>query len=134
MNRRVKRFGWLAGMAILVNACDPDVQTVRIAAQDFRFDPVEVRAIAGRPLRLTIVNEGREPHEFAGPLLVDPRVRLIADPSSDAVLRQDGIRILPGRSLQLTLWMPPGTYLFHCQVRGHKGMTGTLLVDEPPSS
>ncbi len=134
MNRDVRRLGWLAGMAILVSACDPDAQTVRIAAQDFRFDPVEVRAIAGRPLRLTIVNEGREPHEFASPLLSDPRVRLTADPSLDAVPRQGGIRILPGRSLELTLWAPPGAYLFHCRVSGHKGMTGTLLVDEPPSS
>jgi uncharacterized cupredoxin-like copper-binding protein len=134
MNRLVRRLGWLAGMAILVNACDPGVQAIRIAAQDFRFDQMEVRAIAGRPLRLTIVNEGREPHEFASPLLSDPRVRLSADPSLDAVPRQSGIRIPPGRSLELTLWVPPGVYLFHCRVRGHKGMTGILIVEEPPSS
>jgi uncharacterized cupredoxin-like copper-binding protein len=121
-------------MAFLVTACDPDVQTVRIAAQDFRFDPVEVRAIAGRPLRLTIVNEGREPHEFASPLLSDPWVRVSAGPSLDAVSRQRGIRIPPGRSLELTLRVSPGVYLFHCRVRGHKGMTGILLVEEPPSS
>ncbi|HXF92541.1 MAG TPA: cupredoxin domain-containing protein [Nitrospiraceae bacterium] len=133
MTPRAKRLGWLAGLVILVVACDPDVQIVRIAAQDFRFDPAEVRAPAGRPLRLKIVNEGREPHEFAGPILSDLRIRLTMDSSSDAVARPDGIRILPGQSLELTLRLPPGAYPFHCRVRGHKGMTGILLVEEPLS-
>ncbi len=130
MTPRTERLGWLAGLAILVVACDPDVQIVRIAAQDFRFDPAEVRVSAGRPLRLKIVNEGREPHEFAGPILSDLRIRLTTDSASDAVARPDGIRILPGQSLELTLQLPPGAYPFHCRVRGHKGMTGILLVEE----
>ncbi len=133
MTHRAKCLGWLAGLAILVVACDSDVQIVRIAAQDFRFDPAEVRAFAGRPLRLRIVNEGREPHEFSGPILADPQVRQTLEPSSDAAAPPGWIRILPGQSLELTLRLSPGAYPFHCRVRGHKGMTGILLVEEPLS-
>jgi hypothetical protein len=50
--------------------CDSPEQTVDIVAEDFRFTPAEVRVAAERPIRLRIVNAGREPHEFKSVLLV----------------------------------------------------------------
>ncbi len=108
-------------MTVALTACGPDEQTVRIAAQDFRFSPDTIRLRADAPARLTIVNEGREPHEFAGPLLTDRRVRLLSAPGS--------FRLPPGRSITIVLQAPPGTYPFRCRVRGHPGMEGTVIVE-----
>lgn len=102
-------------------ACERGDQAVRIAAQDFRFSPGTIRLRADAPARLTIVNEGREPHEIAGPLLTDPRVRLLSAPKS--------FRLPPGRSITILLQAPPGTYVFRCRVRGHPGMEGTVIVE-----
>lgn len=101
-------------------SCGQDDQAVRIAAQDFRFSPATIRLHADAPARLTIVNEGREPHEYAGPLLADPRVRLLSAPES--------FRLLPGHSITIVLQARPGTYLFRCRVRGHPGMEGMVIV------
>ncbi|MBM4122456.1 MAG: hypothetical protein FJ249_07685 [Nitrospira sp.] len=112
----------------MLNACDSSVQDVRLAAQDFRFDPPEVRLHAARPIRLLVVNEGREPHEFTSPLLTDHQVRLLAVEPAD-VRGQGTIKIAPGRSITLTLLAPAGVYLYRCKMRGHAGMTGTMIVD-----
>lgn len=102
-------------------ACERGEQAVRIAAQDFRFSPATIRLRADTPTRLTIVNEGREPHEFDSPLLTDGRVRLLEAPQS--------FRLLPGHSITIVLQAPSGTYLFRCRVRGHPGMEGTVIVE-----
>lgn len=108
-------------MASALASCGPDDQAVRIAAQDFRFSPNTIRLRADTPARLTIVNEGREPHEFAGPLLTDARVRLLSAPES--------FHLPPGRSMTVIFQAPPGTYRFRCRVRGHPGMEGTVIVE-----
>jgi uncharacterized cupredoxin-like copper-binding protein len=112
----------------LLDACDASVQDVRLAAQDFRFDPQEVRLHAAHPIRLLVVNEGREPHEFTGPFLTDPQVRLL-DGEPAGVRGRGTVTIAPGRSIRLTFLAPAGTYLFRCKIRGHAGMTGTMIVD-----
>ena len=55
-------FLWTAG-------CDSNEQTVQIIAEDFRFTPSEVHVSSDRPIRLLVVNQGREPHELKSPLL-----------------------------------------------------------------
>ena len=111
----------------IVTACDSDVHEVRIAAQDFRFDPSEIRLAAGKPIRLRIANEGRGTHEFQSPLLSH---RDLDDIASSTVLRSDRIPLPPGRAVTLMVQAPPGTYLFHCPIQGHTGMRGTLIVQE----
>ena len=108
-------------MSMALLGCDLQEQEIRLAVQDFRFSPATIRLHADAPARLTIVNEGREPHEFAGPLLTDPRVRVLSAPES--------FRLPPGRSITILLQAPPGTYLFWCRVRGHAGMEGTVIVE-----
>lgn len=83
----------------------------------------------GGLVRLVIVNEGREPHEFTSPLLSDPRVRIVWDADEAPIARPAGLKILPGQSAHVTLQAPPGTYLFRCTIRGHAGMNGTLVID-----
>jgi plastocyanin len=108
-------------MSVALLGCEPDGQEIRLAAQDFRFTPSMIRIHAGVPSRLTIVNEGREPHEFASPLLTDARVRLFSAPES--------LLVPAGRSITLHFQAPPGAYPFRCRLRGHAGMEGILIVE-----
>lgn len=107
--------------SVALAACEPREQEVRLAAQDFRFTPSLIRVRADLPVRLTMLNEGREPHEFSSPLLTDSRVRLLAAPESS--------RVPPGRSITVLFQAPPGTYPFTCRVRGHHGMDGMVIVE-----
>lgn len=107
--------------ALALAGCDRDAQTVRITAQDFRFTPAEVRLTAATPIHLTIVNEGRELHEFESPLLAH-RV----DGSGGTV---SSVRVAPNERIDMTIRTIPGTYAFYCRVRGHAGMSGTIIVE-----
>lgn len=118
----------LAGTA--VSACESRAPEIRVAAQDFRFTPAEIRLSAARPAFLRIVNEGREPHEFQTPLLATVYARVQSDPEALQRASADAIRILPGHAVTILIQAPTGVYLFRCQVRGHAGMTGTIIVEE----
>lgn len=109
-------------------ACEPGVQDIRIAAQEFRFVPAEVRLDAATPVRLTIANEGREPHEFTSTLLANPKVRILSDAEPAEYRQADSLKIPPGRSATITIQAPPGAYVFHCKIRGHAAMIGTIIV------
>ena len=109
----------VVGMALA--SCDGDSQTVRITAQDFRFTPVTVHLTAPSPIRLTIVNEGREPHEFESSLLAH-RV----DRSSES---STSVRVAPNQRTDVMIRTIPGTYIFYCRIRGHASMSGTIIVD-----
>jgi uncharacterized cupredoxin-like copper-binding protein len=111
-------------------ACQPSVQDVHITAQDFRFVPTEVRVEPSTPVRLKIVNEGREAHEFTSPLLSDPLIRLLSVPQSETFQKTRSLKVVPGQSIEITLQAPSGTYLFRCSIRGHAGMNGTLVISE----
>jgi uncharacterized cupredoxin-like copper-binding protein len=108
-------------MSTALLGCELQEQEIRLAAQDFRFSPATIHFRADAPARLTIANEGREPHEFSSPLLTDSRVRLLSVPES--------LRVLPGRSITILFQAPPGTYPFNCRMRGHAGMEGTMIVE-----
>ena len=104
---------------LALTACTSSTpQTVTIVAQDFRFVPAEVRVTADRPVRLTIRNEGREPHVFASPWLAAGR------PAEAAA-----IEIPPGKTVEVEFHAPAGTYTFRCARRGHGGMEGLLIVE-----
>lgn len=94
---------------------------MRITAQDFRFTPAEVRLTAATPIHLMIVNEGREPHEFETPLLAH-RV----DSSGGTAT---SVRVAPNQRIDVMIRTIPGTYIFYCRIRGHAGMTGTIIVE-----
>jgi len=110
---------FVVGMTLA--SCDGDSQTVRITAQDFRFTPVTVHLTAASPIRLTIVNEGREPHEFESSLLAH-RV----DGSSGS---STSVRVAPNQRTDVMIRTIPGTYIFYCRIRGHANMSGTIVVE-----
>ena len=122
-------FLFMMTMMMSVIACSESVQDIRIAAQDYRFQPATVRLRADRPIRLTVVNEGREAHEFATPLFSQPTVRRLAQEPPELAIDQGHVRIYPGRSASVTISAPAGTYWYRCVIPGHRGMEGTLIVE-----
>lgn len=104
-------------------ACDR-TQSVSVTAEDFRFTPQLVTVSSTSPLILTVSNSGREVHEFDSPVLM-----YAADTSSAGSMKENGIVLEPGKSVQLAMALPPGTYLYICRRKGHGNMTGTLIVE-----
>lgn len=103
-------------------ACD-QTQSVSLTAEDFRFTPQLVTVSSASPMILTIYNSGREVHEFDSPLLM-----YAANISSSLSMKETGIVLEPGKSMELAMAPPPGTYLYTCRRKGHANMTGTLIV------
>lgn len=117
---------------VLLVGCEPGAQEVQITAQDYRFVPTLIRLQADRPLTLSIINAGREPHEFTSRLLTDPDVEILSRRNQRGQPKEEALRVLPGRAVRVTVKAPPGTYLFRCRIRGHAGMRGTMIVESPP--
>lgn len=107
-------------------ACD-GTQTVSLTAEDFRFVPNFVRVTASSPITLSVYNAGREVHEFDSPILL--YAAQVQSPAATVQSTGPGILIPPGKSLQLVMVPPPGTYLYICRRKGHADMTGTLIVE-----
>jgi len=109
---------------VLALACDAGPQSVTLTVRDNRFDPTLVYVEAGQPLTLTVFNAGREIHEFASPLM------RYARQSDDASQQSDPLPVTlePGRSVQLLMEAPAGTYLYWCNRKGHH-MSGTLIIN-----
>ena len=122
----------LTWIVLLLTACGQSPDPVRLAAQDYRFVPQTIQVVADRPIQLTIVNEGRELHEFTTRLFSDPQVIITAveHPGGQSPTRV--LYINPGKSAKLTFFAPTGTYSFQCRIRGHQGMRGMILVREKP--
>jgi plastocyanin len=110
----------LVALFLVATACDSSEPIVHIVAEDFRFTPAEVHVSAERPLRLRIVNEGREPHEFKSPLLAH---------QTGVTTGASSLPVLPNRRVETVIRTLPGVYLFYCAIRGHAGMSGTIIVE-----
>jgi uncharacterized cupredoxin-like copper-binding protein len=119
----------LLGTSLLLTACKPAVQEVRIAAQEFRFEPAQIRLRAAQSVHLVIVNEGHEAHEFTSTLLANPLVRVLAAAKPAEYREAASFKIPPGRSVEITLLAPPGVYAFYCKIKGHSAMAGTITID-----
>lgn len=120
-DRQIRRVTTMALAACLATGCDADVQTLRITAEDFRFTPEEIRAEAVRPVRLILVNQGREPHEFESPMLA----HRVDEPHGNVT----SVRLEPNQRIDVMIRTIPGTYLYYCRIRGHIGMAGTIIVE-----
>ena len=113
--------GLVTLLVLWAMGCDSPEQTVQIVAEDFRFTPAEVRVSAERPIRLRIVNAGREPHEFKSVLLAHQTGATGTPPSS--------LPVLPNHKAETVVRTIPGVYLFYCAIRGHARMGGTIIVE-----
>jgi len=108
--------GWLVDEVSLVvpnaSIASPVASTaIKIIASDLTFTPGTLVIPADTEVTLTIINEGVVPHSFA-----------ISE--FDIV-----VRLEPGQSEDLTLNLPPGTYVFKSTVANQGAfMQGTLVA------
>ena len=89
-------------------------QNVTASANEFKFDPATINAAPGQTINLTVKNTGSVQHTW---VQKESNVKLTID---------------PGKTATQTFTAPSkaGTYVFECDVPGHKeaGMTGQLIV------
>ncbi len=117
---------WICGISFL--SCDTELSSATITAEEFRFSPDLVKLPALQKVRLIVRNQGRERHVFHSPILARKNVLFDRESLPDQWRRGDGIQIPPGKWIELSLVLPEGLYPFRCQIRGHKGMEGALVV------
>lgn len=87
--------------------------TAELVATEFRFEPDSGTLDAGE-VEVTVTNEGQAFHTFVFEGLED----------------QFKLEINPGESASGTIELPPGEYVFYCDVPGHRqaGMEGRVTV------
>jgi len=90
-----------------------DAPTVTVTATDLRFSTAEITLASGET-NLTLVNDGRLPHDLTVPAL---GIRVVAGPGQTTTV---GLRDLPA-----------GTYAGYCSVAGHAdaGMRIAVVVE-----
>lgn len=113
----------------LTSCEEQDVQDIRIAAQDFRFQPASFSLKAHEPVRITLVNEGRTVHEFTSRLFTDPQTQMGTLEHPLSLSSQGVIQVKPGQQARITFQAAAGTYFFRCRIKGHKGMDGMLKFE-----
>lgn len=133
--------GHATQMALGEPAQHAPTRTVRIvmtenhgAAEPYVFDQKELSFAAGETVRLLIVNEGEEEHEFVMDTvhaIAEHKVLMERFPEmehDDA----NAVRLKPGEEAEI-VWTfgEPGTFQFACLLPGHydNGMHGDLVVN-----
>ncbi len=87
------------------------MQEIKIVAKDNKFEPATYTAEAGKPLRITAINEGQNIHEVEVKGLM-PETKLTA-----------------GQSRNVEVAAPAaGTYRIYCEIHGDQGMEGELVI------
>jgi len=86
-------------------------QEVKIIAKDNLFDPKSYTVEAGKPIKLTVVNEGQEVHEV------------------DVETLFPETKLSPGQTKSVDLQsVQPGTYRLYCEIHEDQGMEGEFIV------
>ncbi len=135
----MSKFGILFALAALLAACavsptSTGPQTVTLKAVDIAYEPQSIEVTAGRPVTLTLVNEGALEHDFN---ITKILVTDVHDSNEGGHAGHDDASsdlhtsVEPGGRSTLTFTpTTPGTYDFYCSVPGHReaGMVGQLSV------
>jgi uncharacterized cupredoxin-like copper-binding protein len=131
----------LPALGVMLSACaGPRIQEVSLTAVDMAFQPAALEVTAGRPVRLTMTNEGALDHDFS--ILEIPMettgATAVAMPGHDmgAMTADPQLHMAANMGMSNTVEFTPtkpGTYEFFCTVAGHKdaGMLGTMVVKAP---
>lgn len=113
-----------------------------IVAHDISFEPAALTAEAGRPVRLTFINEGAIEHDWEIPTMTGAELTVVSQPAAMGARMSDlldnalanGIPYAGGMSGEEMVieFTPPtsGEFEMICAVPGHKeaGMRGTFSV------
>lgn len=119
---------------VLAAAAEPappagDWQVVRVVADEYRFTPSHVTAVAGLPLRIEIENRGSEQHEFRSRLL---REHLADVELAGGTVRGRGVEsvvVEERRTAVIKILAPAaGQYDFECRIPSHHGMDGVIVI------
>ncbi len=107
----VSSLAFLAGCGTEQNASEgPKAESsVRIAARDDFFDPKVVSVEADKPVEVTFVNRGSNPHEVEIKGLVPETM------------------IQPGESRSFTVTPKRRTYRMYCEIHEDDGMEGRFV-------
>jgi len=100
--------------AVLLSACTPAPQEIRVDASEFKFDPATLTVKVDQSVRVIVTNTGALEHTFTiADLGVDEKL-----PVGQTVT----VEFTPAQS---------GTFELVCTTPGHKeaGMVGTLVVN-----
>jgi uncharacterized cupredoxin-like copper-binding protein len=128
--------GGLAGLAGPRPAPRPVAVTITMTPQnEFLFVPREVRVRVGQRVTLTLINNGRIPHDLHIDRLgvhVPPRTGTRAEIAALAGRFSPRHVVAPGQRSTVTFTATRrGRFDLICLVPGHReaGMTGTLIVE-----
>lgn len=139
-------------MMVVLAACStaaeptavPPVE-LTLVATDIAYDTNRFEVTAGRPVRLTMRNEGVLEHDFS--IMKMPHTGEVMtigmemegedmDHDMSNMTEEPDIHVAAPQAMQNTIEFTPsepGEYEFQCTVSGHKeaGMTGVLVVTAP---
>ena len=99
-----------------------------ILLHPFRYEPRTLRLVAGRPVLLRFVNNGRAWLSFRAPRFF---AAALVRRSDRRYLRNGGFRLAPGERLSLALVPAPGRYAAHSGYLLHRlrGMNMRIVVE-----
>jgi uncharacterized cupredoxin-like copper-binding protein len=107
-------------------------KTITLNMTEFQFQPAEITANVGQPIKLVMKNNGTVLHDFVS---TDAMAEVMAEQSAmhDMAEMETAMHaaVEPGQQSTLEFKATqPGTYTFSCTVPGHKeaGMVGKLIV------
>lgn len=116
----------LCGGAEMPPASWSHPEPLTVVMVDNRFEPDHIVFVAGHVYALTLVNHGKDMHEFTAPEFLksatvrDPR--LLANGGTDIVVQ-------PGQSVRVLLTpRQKGTFDLTCADHDWDGMTGSIAV------
>jgi uncharacterized cupredoxin-like copper-binding protein len=107
-------------------------KTVTLTLNEFQFQPAEITANVGQPIKLVLKNNGTVLHDFVS---TDAMVKVMEEHGAehDMAGMETAMHAAIEAGQQSTLEfkaIQAGTYTFYCTVAGHKeaGMVGKLIV------
>jgi uncharacterized cupredoxin-like copper-binding protein len=137
----LKQIPLIAASLILLSACAAQSSKpstdITVGMTDFAYSSPAITIPAGRPVTLTVKNEGQVEHDFVVET-IDVTTKIIQDNGSNAHHAHGSEQVYdlhisarPGEAsiIEFTAW-ETGTYKVLCTVEGHEeaGMIGELTV------
>lgn len=131
----------ISGLAVLavVAGCtstDHNPSAVAVFAEEFAFQPREIRVQAGRRVTVHLQNNGNVLHDWTveGMPATVLETQHSERHAGDTDAHRSGVHVAagPGRRAEITFSPKrPGEYVFYCTVAGHQqvGMEGRLVVE-----
>lgn len=122
----------------LIAGCSVPPLQISLEASDMAYSVVELRAVAGQPVRMTFLNAGALEHDFnigeikiSGFKYVEGGMVTHEHGQATGTAPQLHVMAMPGeRAVAEFTPLRAGRYEFFCSTEGHEqaGMHGTLVV------